>query len=266
MCADASQVLMRSVFNTHAEQNIRYIDALEIRSNTADWKDTASHIVFSGGAVTGFKQALHKNGLSQIREFVEQGGIYVGFCAGAYFGASSIEFKGYDWQSKSAYERSGEGLSFFNGLARGSLGRIAPLYDGTSATCRATPVTLDYKGRITRDLPPVISAFYGGGPEFLIDNNAYLGEQNTRPEIISHYILSDGTQRVAGLSCPIGDKGGKAVLISWHPDLNEDYLTHQCQTRFTDPGDNRQKIADDMRLFNRTQNKTIPWLRKHLTI
>jgi biotin--protein ligase len=267
MCAHASHTLMQEIYNTNAKDKnvvVRDIDALEIRSRTSNWQNNTSALIFSGGAVTGFKQALKDDGVSAIKDYVQNGGTYVGFCAGAYFGASEIEFKGYDWQSKAPYERSGEGLGFFNGLARGSIGKIAPLYDGTSATCCATHVTLDIPNRITRDFPPIMSAFYGGGPEFITTEHPALDDPKC--DVISHYILEDGDRRVAGLSCNVGPNGGKAILLSWHPDLNAHYLRTKCNTRFKDPGDNRQHIADEMDQFNSGENISLPWLKKLINL
>lgn len=46
-----------------------------------------------GGRSRAFESALHPDGARVLREFVSaRGGLYVGVCAGSYFGASSYAF------------------------------------------------------------------------------------------------------------------------------------------------------------------------------
>jgi glutamine amidotransferase-like uncharacterized protein len=45
-----------------------------------------------GGFDLGYLKSLSYIGCSKIREFVENGGFYLGICAGAYFATNSIEF------------------------------------------------------------------------------------------------------------------------------------------------------------------------------
>lgn len=268
ICTAASLDMARRMFNecaapVYTHDSTRYdisaIDAHEIRSRTSGWQKDTALIIFSGGAVTQFKQALQDDGLYALKDYVTSGGVYLGLCAGAYFGAQDIDFTGHDWQTRQPYKRQGEGLGFFNGLARGSLRKIAPLYDGTSATCCATPVTLEglYP---TRDLPPQASVFYGGGPEFLLPEATPLSDSR----IISRYILKDGSKRIAGLSCPVGEDSGEALLLSWHADMNAAFLKSRKQHHFQDPGHQRQCIAYDMDKYNNEKNLAVTWLGKHL--
>ena len=48
-------------------------------------------IAFGGGYDLGFIEALGKEGTRQIREYVLNGGTYLGLCAGAYFASDCIE-------------------------------------------------------------------------------------------------------------------------------------------------------------------------------
>lgn len=54
--------------------------------------DKAELLVFPGGRDLQYLRLLRGNGCEKIRKFVENGGIYLGICAGAYFGSSQIEF------------------------------------------------------------------------------------------------------------------------------------------------------------------------------
>lgn len=49
-------------------------------------------LVFAGGSGSGQARAIGENGLNKVRDFVRNGGGYLGICAGAYLACS-----GYDW-------------------------------------------------------------------------------------------------------------------------------------------------------------------------
>jgi len=64
----------------------------EIRSGVLEQFTVA---IFAGGTGSGEARALGPAGRQQVQQFVEQGGGYVGICAGAYLATS-----GYDWSLK----------------------------------------------------------------------------------------------------------------------------------------------------------------------
>lgn len=259
MCRDASLFTLKDIFSVEVAAealDITPIDHHEIRSRTSQWQDSTDMLVFSGGGVTGFKEALQEDGLNAIKAYVSEGGHYLGMCAGAYFGAAQIDFTGHDWQSKTSYKKQSNGLSFFDGIAKGSVDAIAPLYDGTSATCRAIDVTLSVNtsDRRASKTARTASVFYGGGPEFLLSDDAPL----TEAQIISRYILDDGGRIPAGISCPVGK--GHALLLSWHADLNSTYICHAIDKGTPDPGQNRLTIAKDMQNRNKGKTPASDWL------
>lgn len=53
---------------------------------------TCRLIAFGGGYDLGFESALGKEGVKQISKFVQNGGSYLGICAGAYWACDYIEF------------------------------------------------------------------------------------------------------------------------------------------------------------------------------
>lgn len=260
MCAQGVDVMLRHVFGEAALANedvdIRYIDHHEIRSATTRWAKETDLLVISGGGVTAFKEALGEAGVSAIKDFVnKEGGHYLGLCAGAYFGADNIEFTGYDWRSRKKYMRTSPGLGFFNGLALGSIDEIAPAYDGTSATCRAVDVLLDYDD--PNKTPSIVPVFYGGGPEFVPSEGAEYQK-------LSSYILpnSQGV-KLAAVSTNVGDNGGSATLISWHPELDPQFLENWMEDRDNeDIGDNRLKLAQSIqaRIISEHAKKPQNWL------
>merc|ERR1711871_298507 len=57
------------------------------------WRKTCAAIVFPGGADQQYNHELQGDGNRHIREFVQlDGGCYIGFCAGAYYGSARVRF------------------------------------------------------------------------------------------------------------------------------------------------------------------------------
>ena len=56
------------------------------------WKKKAALFVIPGGEDIPYTKKLNGKGNQQIRDYVQQGGVYVGICAGAYYACSHIEF------------------------------------------------------------------------------------------------------------------------------------------------------------------------------
>ncbi|GFO12757.1 biotin--protein ligase [Plakobranchus ocellatus] len=69
---------------------VDYITPEQIKEGS--WMKNCHAIAFGGGYDLGFIKALGKNGTKIIREFVQQGGAYLGICAGAYWASDYIEF------------------------------------------------------------------------------------------------------------------------------------------------------------------------------
>lgn len=57
------------------------------------WERQAAALVIPGGRDTPYHQYLSGRGNHKIRSFVEQGGAYLGICAGAYYASSHLEFE-----------------------------------------------------------------------------------------------------------------------------------------------------------------------------
>lgn len=71
--------------------NISRIDAKELVKR--EWEKEARLLIIPGGRDCFYHTALDGAGTEKIRSFVQEGGGYLGICAGAYFAASSIEFE-----------------------------------------------------------------------------------------------------------------------------------------------------------------------------
>jgi len=184
-----------------------FINEDDIKNNNALADPALQLIVFGGQSVTQFKQALGEEGSQAIQSYVQQGGKYLGICAGGYFGAEDIDFEGQDFFTKHTYQKQTKGLGFFNGLARGSLLEILP-WRYTGATDSAKVINLkDETGKAFRSL-------YWGGGAFI--------PQESSPDLtpIAFYQAEDGNEITIGVQCSVGDKGGQATLLGYHPEIS----------------------------------------------
>lgn len=85
--------------------------------NETDWEEKTKLLVFPGGRDIPFDRNLKGKGTKKIRTFVENGGSYLGICAGAYFACKEVIFeKGTPIEVHEKRE-----LAFFPGAAIGTL-------------------------------------------------------------------------------------------------------------------------------------------------
>ncbi len=56
------------------------------------WQENTALLVIGGGYDLGYINALKTGGTNLIRDYVIDGGSYLGICAGGYFGSSFVEF------------------------------------------------------------------------------------------------------------------------------------------------------------------------------
>lgn len=156
------------------------------------WLSNFSTFIMPGGRDCPYHEDLQGLGNSQIRRFVEEGGTYIGICAGAYYGCKRVEFdEGFPLEVCQDRE-----LSFFSGKA------VGPAYGKG---------TFDYKenrgakGARISTAAGDFTAYYNGGCQFEGDF--------TNCKILGRYADLPG-QPVAIIECSIGK--GKAILSGIH--------------------------------------------------
>ncbi|TGZ83394.1 class II aaRS and biotin synthetase [Ascodesmis nigricans] len=81
------------------------------------WLNSCALLVFPGGADLPYCNAFNGAGNRRISQYVRQGGSYLGFCAGGYYGSGRCEFE--EDNIKMAVVGSRE-LKFFPGTCRGA--------------------------------------------------------------------------------------------------------------------------------------------------
>ncbi|KAK9893668.1 class II aaRS and biotin synthetase [Cystobasidium minutum MCA 4210] len=173
------------------------------------WTDNCALLAFPGGRDLGFLKALGEKGCDRIARWVrEDGGRYLGLCAGAYFASSQIEFE----SGREGFEVKGERpLKFFGGTCKGT---AFPgfLYDSEDG---ARDAVISLEGALWKqvwpDSPPNLAIYYNGGGYF---EEPSASEPPTT--VLARYEeLPD--RPVAGVLCQIGSRG-KAVLWGVHPE------------------------------------------------
>lgn len=157
-------------------------------------------VLIPGGYMSQYGRALGRKGLKQIKTFVENGGIYVGTCAGAYL------------VSESRYQ----GLRLLPGL-RGEVS-----YGRGMSTMELSPL-----GRSLISNPNVpVEIKYVNGPSLLIresstvDILAWFGSYRTLPAKPQDHPTNEGPVplSVAALRSDYG--AGAVILFSPHPELS----------------------------------------------
>lgn len=139
-----------------------------------NWRYRSYAFVIPGGRDVFYVKALGKEGAAQIRSFVEEGGVYLGICAGAYYATQSIEF-----------ERGGElevcgdrPLQFIPGIAKG------PAYGNGKYSINShsgvEAASISWEGEHCK-------AYYNGGCFFS------LPKQHPNVKILSRYIEIEKT-------------------------------------------------------------------------
>ncbi|MGL4367912.1 MAG: BPL-N domain-containing protein [Brevinemataceae bacterium] len=156
----------------------------------------AEALVFPGGADLPYCRKLNGAGNSNIKQFVRSGGVYIGICAGAYYGCSSVEFKGEEYSVSGNRE-----LSFFEGKAIGSIPELSLGNHYSERSLSKSIVNIEFQGKI-------IPCYYHGGPYFT---------EKKESEIIGYY--SNGEPAIV-----VGQYGyGKYLLSGVHFEYDGDF-------------------------------------------
>ena len=226
------------------------LTAADILQGALQHKSTSTHtaaprlLVMPGGADLPYCRHLNGPANDLIRQFVIEGGTYLGLCAGAYYGCSRVEF-----EVGTVLEVVGEReLSFFPGTATGSVFKsfdyqsergavAATLRFKNLATTRGAGGGGGGGGEAEQCEWIETKDYVNGGPGFRITTLENKGIENSNSlvgnefpcdsrlppniEIIATY--PDLNNAAAALVCHNVGRG-RAVLCSSHPELASKWL------------------------------------------
>ncbi|EYS94033.1 biotin--protein ligase [Cupriavidus sp. SK-4] len=240
--SDWTACLMRTIgHQLHASTyEIRAVMADDIRHD-ATLFDGAVLFVMPGGADLPYCAMLNGAPNARIRHFVEQGGAYLGICAGAYYACRELAFHA---GTRGAICGPRE-LCFVDAVAVGSLPELTDgmLYDGTPRTTAA--VKLRTTDSLT-DAPMSLYTHYHGGCRFDFGDTpgpdtqvlaVYADIDGTPPAIVSSRV-GKGRAVLAGVHLEISERECKDALRG-HSDMPEHL--HVCD-RLAETGDTRLAV------------------------
>lgn len=181
------------------------------------WESSTAAIVFPGGRDIPYLEELRGAGNARIRRYVHDGGVYIGFCAGAYYASDRISF-----EAGSNIQVIGDReLGFFPGLALGAVARPYT-YSDESGAC-LVPLRRFHPGS-HHDEEDVL-AYSNGGCAFILDEKE---PRSSNVETLARYCAPVcERQGLTDLLLPavvrvrVGQ--GVAVLSGVHPELSPQY-------------------------------------------
>jgi len=199
--------------------NVETIDHEGLRSS--EWEKETSILIIPGGRDIPYDQKLKGKGTAKIRKFVEEGGSFLGICAGAYFASAEVIFE--KGTSLEVHEK--RELSFFPGAAVGTLYPHSPfVYESEKGS---HPSSVTFKGE-------TLNLYYNGGCTFK-DTEKYLGIT-----VLARF--HDASDQPAIIHCKIGK--GSAILSGVHFEVSPKSLKKEgCEQKMID----RLKSSDTKR-------------------
>lgn len=200
----------------------RYIKSEDILDGVLQGKNI---FVMPGGADLPYCKKLNGIGNKKIRKFIEDGGFYIGICAGAYYACRRINFKGKD------YDVSGEReLGLFEGTAEGSLPFLTDgnYFSDDGAESKAM-ISLKFKEKLFKEY-----FYYHGGPVFIPDSII-----NHRYGVIAKY--EDNTPAI--IKGKIGK--GNYLLSAVHFELEKEQYRKFVLEKADMKDKDREKIICD---------------------
>ena len=186
--------------------------------------------VMPGGAATPYLEKLKVQGNQKIREYIKQGGHYLGICAGAYYACSRVEFET-DIKPLSII-REHELLDLVDVSAVGTLHKELDIKPYMKNEASAATVKLEWM-----EDHELHYAHYHGGPKFVSDNQRF--------EVLARY--ADLKSAPAAIIAQTFGKG-RVVLSGVH---------------FEDRGQDLEKALHAFRLDLKDASRIADVLRKN---
>jgi biotin--protein ligase len=176
------------------------------------WTASCAALVVPGGADQGYCNTLNGEGNRRIRQFVERGGIYIGFCAGGYYGSKRCEFEVGNKLLEVVGDRE---LAFYPGVVRGCA--FSGFVYHSEKGARAVSLKVDKTVLSAGAVPNVFRSYYNGGGVFV--DAPKLHDQGV--EVLASYAepldVQSGAGSAAVVYCKVGQ--GAALLTGPHPEF-----------------------------------------------
>lgn len=188
----------------------------DLNYSSQDFSSLYKVILFPGGYAYWYNYFVNKAGKERIRNFVKNGGGYLGICAGAFFASDRIVWESIPYDDYAHSNQSGEltgyDLDLFPGTSTGPINEIA---DWNAERWNMTTFNFQKENMILSDyktIPYSEDIIYIGGPYFSIDKNAV-----SEVDVLATYNYNGEPAIVA-----FEYGSGKVVLSGPHPEIEED--------------------------------------------
>lgn len=176
------------------------------------WTASCAALVFPGGADQGYCSTLNGEGNRRIRQFVERGGKYIGFCAGGYYGSTKCEFEVGNKLLEVIGDRE---LAFYPGTARGCA--FPGFVYHSEKGARAVDLVVDKSFLSAGTVPNVFKSYYNGGGVFVDAPSYHDRGVEVLASYADHLAVESGEGAAAVVYCKVGD--GAALLTGPHPEF-----------------------------------------------
>lgn len=164
-----------------------------------NWESDIDLFILPGGRDVPFHESLKGKGNQRIRQYVENGGSFLGICAGAYYGCRQVEFdRGRELEVLGMRE-----LAFFPGIARGPAYGPGSFRYNSEFGAKSALISNDFENSNFR-------CYYNGGCYF-VNANDY-----SEVKVLSRY-LEVQNQPAAVVEIPIGN--GRVILSGVHLEI-----------------------------------------------
>ena len=169
-------------------------------------------LIAPGGWAWWRNRLVDAAGEAAVRAFVESGGNFVGFCAGAYWAADTVSFA----EGDRDYESYDYDLALWPGTMQGPLA-WEPWNGGTNADL--VPVALDLSNPTLAAIgvPAELRLFYGGGPWFPESEAPADTEVWGRAIAPAGSVATDGDGEATIVRYRVGV--GNVILFAYHPEV-----------------------------------------------
>ena len=176
---------------------VQLVDSDDINNNRLS---DFSILCVPGGNMYQYAQDISPAGIEKIRDFIRNGGGYIGICGGAYFASETVVWQGSQLPMAS--------LGLFSGRAEGPINEICPYPNYTMCQVNIA----DSTHPITQSEPDSSWMLYYWGPMLVPDTNA-----DANMTVLGRY---NNTNQPAMLALNYGL--GKVFLVGTHPEIEED--------------------------------------------
>lgn len=166
-------------------------------------------IYVNGGSASTHARSLTSVGRSRIVKFVEQGGSYLGTCAGAYLATAGTKRDGKEIKNGDIYLHLWEGVMHPTRLLKS---RTALRLESKNPLLRY----YDFGGDM------LVDSVYHNGGGYALDNLEYSLPIGTQP--LARYVFEDNAKvkinnQIASWAYKRNETSGRVVLVGSHPEM-----------------------------------------------